>query len=79
MCKLCLFPPLWLLYWGLGWATAWQTGLARHASLLSQTPTCRMRSPLLTLHVGTLKPNPLAGLSKPYRMQGGPLHLVTPE
>ena len=76
MCKLCLFPPLWLLSWGLGWATAWQAGLARSASLMSQTPTYRIRSRLLTLHVSTLKPNLHAGQSKPYTMRGGHLRLV---
>ena len=76
MCKLCLFPPLWLLHWGLGLVTGWQMGLAHATSSLSQTPTLRIRTPLLRLHVSTLKPSPSAGKHKPYTMQGGHLRLV---
>ena len=76
MCVPYWYPSLWLSAWAAGWATAWQSGLARHANSLSQTPTCRIRTPLLTLHIETLKPNPHAGQPKPYAMKGGPLRLV---
>lgn len=77
MCNPWLYPSWWLLSWAAGWATGCQMGFARHARWKSHAPTCRIRTPLLHLYVSTLKPNPHAGLPKPYAMKGGPLRLVS--
>lgn len=69
----------WAAAWVSGWAIGWQTGLARNARWLSQQPTLKLRTPILTLHVGTLKPNPDAGKRKPYAMRGERLRLVKPD
>lgn len=77
MCAPWLYPSWWLLSWAAGWATGWQMGAARHVNSLSPAPTCRIRTPLLRLHVETLRPNLHAGQPKPYAMRGGALRLVT--
>jgi len=38
----------------------------------------RLRTPLLRLHVSTLRPNPHAGLTKPHEWLRPRLHLVKP-
>lgn len=80
MCRLWSFPSYWLLSWAAGWATGWATGwqqgIARHASSLSRAPMPRIRTPLLRLHVATLRLNPTAGQRRPYEMRGGHLRLV---
>ncbi|MCK0507900.1 hypothetical protein [Aromatoleum anaerobium] len=80
---MCNYWSLWALSpwylgaaWVGGWATGWQQGLARNANWLSQTPMPTIRTPLLRRHVETLKLNPHAGQSAPYRMRGEPLQLV---
>lgn len=60
-----------------GVATSWAVRVASPESLRSHGPMPSTRTPLLSLHVSLLRPNPNAGLSKPYAMGGGPLHLVT--
>lgn len=76
MCAQFWFPCLWASAWAAGWATGWQMGAARHTASLLPKPTLRMRTPLLTLHVEMLRPNPNAGQPKPYAMKGGHLRLV---
>lgn len=77
MCALWLYPSWWLLSWAAGLATGWQMGAARRANLLSPAHTLRIRTPLLRLHVSTLRLNQSAGVLKPYAMKGGPLRLVS--
>lgn len=71
-----LSASYWAAQWAAGWATGWQMGAARATNSLLPSHTLRIRTPLLSLHVSTLKPNPHAGQSEPYAMQGGPLRLV---
>ena len=59
--------------WG-GSATAWRL----HATLAPQTRPA-WRTPLLKLHVQTLRPSPRAGLSKPSAWLRPPLRLVKPD
>lgn len=60
------WPSVWLAAWLLGAATA--TAYRLPQTLVPLAPH-RLRTPLLSLHVSTLKPNPLAGLKKPYEMR----------
>ena len=73
---ICLWPSVWLSAFALGLATA-------TAYRLSAMPVLRdppkLRTPLLSLHVSTLKPNPHAGQTKPARWMRRPLHLVKPD
>jgi hypothetical protein len=69
----------WLLLCPLGWAAAWQLGLARHNWRLQQYNNSKLRTPLLSLHVRTLKPNPRAGLPKQKNLLQPPLRLVKPD
>lgn len=59
MCRLwslwALSASSWVAAWVGGWATGWQQGAARNASTMWPSPTPRMRTPVLTLHVQTLR------------------------
>ena len=64
--------PIFL--WPSAWLSAWLAGLAtttayRLPALIALLALPRLRTPLLRLHVSTLKPNPHAGLKKPYEMR----------
>ena len=63
---LCFWPSLWLSLWWAGAATATAYRLPMMRAPLALP---RLRTPLLSLHVSTLKPNPRAGLKKPYEMR----------
>ena len=61
-------------FWPSVWCSAWLAGLAtttayRLPALIAPRGLPRLRTPLLKLHVSTLKPNPHAGLKKPYEMR----------
>lgn len=60
------WPSAWLASWLLGAATA--TAYRLPTTLVPLGPH-RLRTPLLSLHVSTLKLNPHAGLKKPYEMR----------
>lgn len=79
MCVPFWYPSLWACAWVAGWVTGYQMGAARAISSLSPKHASKLRTPLLRLHVSMLKPNPNAGLPKPYAMRGGHLHLVRPD
>jgi hypothetical protein len=71
-----LFWP-WLLSWSLACsatATAWRLS----ATLAPQTRPA-WRTPLLKLHVQTLRPSPRAGLARPAKWLRPPLRLVKPD
>lgn len=59
MCRLwslsVLSASCWAAAWVGGWARGWQQGAARNASTMWPSPTPRMRTPVLTLHVQTLR------------------------
>ena len=57
------WPQFWLSAWLLGAATA--TAYRLPTMLVPLAPH-RLRTPLLSLHVSTLKPNPHAGLTRPH-------------
>ena len=60
------WPSVWLASWLLGAATvtAYRLPVMRAPLALP-----RLRTPLRSLHVSTRKPNPHAGLKKPYEMR----------
>lgn len=68
----------WLSLLQAGWVTGWLMGSVRSADRLMQPPQSRLRTPLLTLHVSTLRLNPHAGQRKHCAMQGCGLQLVKP-
>lgn len=70
------WPSVWLASWLLGAATvtAYRLPVMRAPLALP-----RLRTPLLSLHVSTLKPNPRAGLTRPHEWLRPPLHLVKPD
>ena len=63
---ICLWPAAWLSLWwaGAATATAYRLPMMRAPRALP-----RLRTPLLRLHVSTLKPNPHAGLRPHYEMR----------
>ena len=63
---ICFWPSVWLASWLLGAATATAYRLPQTIAPLAPQ---RLRTPLLSLHVSTLKPSPHAGLRKPYEMR----------
>lgn len=73
---ICLWPSVWLSSWLLGAATA---TAARLPTMLAPLAPQRLRTPLLSLHVSTLKPSPRAGLTRPSAWLRPPLHLVKPD
>ena len=70
---ICFWPSVWLASWLLGAATA--TAYRLPTTLAPLVPH-RLRTPLLSLHVSTLKPSPRAGLTRPHAWLKPPLHLV---
>ena len=72
---ICCWPSVWLASWLLGAATA---TAYRLPMTLAQLSPHRLRTPLLSLHVSTLKPSPRAGLTRPSEWLRPPLHLVKP-
>lgn len=73
---ICCWPSVWLASWLLGAATA---TAYRLPMTLAQLSPHRLRTPLLSLHVSTLKPSPCAGLTRPSEWLRPPLHLVKPD
>jgi hypothetical protein len=63
---ICLWPSVWCSAWLAGLAT---TTAYRLPELIVPLAPHRLRTPLLSLHVSTLKMNPHAGLKKPYAMR----------
>ena len=63
---ICFWPSVWLASWLLGAATA--TAYRLPTTLAPLAPH-RLRTPLLSLHVSTLKPSPHAGLRPHYEMR----------
>ena len=63
---ICFWPAAWLSLWLAGAATV---TAYRLPMMLAPLAPQRLRTPLLRLHVSTLKPNPRAGLKKPYEMR----------
>ena len=63
---ICLWPAAWLSLWWAGAATATAYRLPQTIAPLAPH---RLRTPLLSLHVSTLRLNPHAGLKKPYEMR----------
>ena len=70
------WPSVWLASWLLGAAT---TMAYRLPTTLAPLGPHRLRTPLLSLHVSTLKPSPRAGLTRPHEWLRPPLHLVKPD
>ena len=70
------WPQFWLSAWLLGAATA--TAYRLPQTLVPLAPH-RLRTPLLSLRVSTLKPSPRAGLTRPHEWLRPPLHLVKPD
>ena len=73
---LCFWPSLWLSLWWAGAATA---TAYRLPTMLAPLAPHRLRTPLLSLHVSTLKPSPRAGLTKPSAWLRPPLRVVKPD
>ena len=73
---ICFWPAAWLSLWLAGAATA---TAYRLPTMLVPIAPHRLRTPLLSLHVSTLKPNPHAGLKKPYEMRALRLIPVKPD
>lgn len=75
MCQPSIYswPLLWWPLYLHGAATATALMWSGGARPLSARP---LSSPLLTLHVSTLRPNPSAERRPRYVMRGGPLRLV---
>ena len=70
------WPSVRLASWLLGVATA--TAYRLPTTLVPLAPH-RLRTPLLSLHVSTLKPSPRVGLTKHSAWLRPPLHLVKPD
>ena len=72
---ICFWPSVWLASWLLGAATA---TAYRLPTMLAPRVPHRLRTPLLSLHVSTLRPDPHAGLTSHSEWLRPPLHLVKP-
>lgn len=72
---ICFWPSVWLSAWLLGAATA---TAYRLPTMLAPLAPPRLRTPLLRLHVSTLRPNPRAGLIKRSLWLQPRLRLVKP-
>lgn len=70
---ICFWPSVWLASWLLGAATA---TAYRLPTMLAPLAPHRLRTPLLSLHVSTLKPSPRAGLTRPHAWPRPPLRVV---
>ena len=73
---ICLWPAAWFSLWWAGAATA--TAYRLPMTLAPLAPH-RLRTPLLSLHVSTLKPSPRAGLTRPSAWLRPPLRVVKPD
>ena len=73
---ICFWSSVWLSLWLAGAATA--TAYRLPATLVPLVPH-RLRTPLLSLHVSTLKLNPHAGLTRPSAWLRPPLRVVKPD
>ena len=73
---ICFWPSVWLASWLLGAATA---TAYRLPTMLAPLAPHRLRTPLLSLHVSTLRLNPYAGLPRPRGWLRPHLHLVQPD
>lgn len=67
------WPAAWLSLWWAGAATA---TAYRLPMMLAPRGPHRLRTPLLSLHVSTLKPSPHAGLRKHHGWLRPPLRVV---
>ena len=68
------WTQFWLASWLLGAATATAYRLPQTIAPLAPH---RLRTPLLSLHVSTLKPSPRAGLTKPHEWLRPRLRVVS--
>ena len=73
---ICFWPSVWLASWLLGAATA---TAYRLPTMLAPLAPHRLRTPLLSLHVSTLKPSPRAGLTRHHGWLRPPLRVVKPD
>ena len=73
---ICLWPSVWCSAWLAGLAT---TTAYRLPALIATLGPQRLRTPLLSLHVSTLRPSPRAGLKSPRAWLRPPLRLVKPD
>lgn len=78
-----MWPPIPICCWPLAWLSLWWAGAATAtASRLPMMPVLlappRLRTPLLRLHVSTLRLNPRAGLIKRSLWLQPRLRLVKP-
>ena len=73
---ICFWPSVWLASWLLGAATA---TAHRLPTTLAPIGPHRLRTPLLSLHVSTLKPSPRAGLTRPSAWLRPRLRVVIPD
>ena len=69
--------------WPSGWLASWLLGAAtatahRLPTMLAPRVPHRLRTPLLSLHVSTLKPSLRAGLTRPSAWLRPPLRVVKP-
>ena len=73
---ICFWPAAWLSLWLAGAATATAYRLPPMPVPLAPH---RLRTPLLSLHVSTLKPSPHAGLTRPNEWLRPRLRVVSPD
>jgi hypothetical protein len=69
-----LLRSAWLLH--IGWVTGWQRGYMRNVLRMLPEASPKATSPLLRLHVSTLRLNPSAGQSRPEKWMRRPLQLA---
>ena len=79
-----MWSRLPIVFWPAAWLSLWWAGAAtatahRLPMTLAPLGPHRLRTPLLSLHVSTLKPSPRAGLTKHSAWLRPPLHLVKPD
>ena len=79
-----MWSRLPIVFWPAAWLSLWLAGAAtatayRLPMTLAPLAPHRLRTPLMSLHVSTLKPSPRAGLTRPSAWLRPPLHLVKPD
>lgn len=79
-----MWSRLPIVFWPAAWLSLWWAGAAtatayRLPMTLAPLAPHRLRTPLMSLHVSTLKPSPRAGLTRPSAWLRPPLHLVKPD
>ena len=79
-----MWSRLPIAYWPLAWLSLWWAGAATATAYrlpMMRAPRAlpRLRTPLLKLHVQTLRPSPRAGLARPAKWLRPPLQLVKPD